>query len=65
MTLGETIKKAVSTDDAKLAGRIAERLRGDGWKYDHIAQFFKRAAGIDAAKFDALMYEADELMSRS
>ncbi len=65
MTLTEAIREAVTQDDAGKAGRIAERLRGDGFKYAHIAQFFNRAAGIGTAEFDALMYEADELSSRS
>ena len=65
MTLAEIIRKAVTDDDAKLAGRIAERLRGDGFKYDAIRDFFKRAAGIDAPEFDALMYEADNQANRS
>ena len=60
-TLKEQIADAVTRDDARKAGRIAEALRGDGWRYSNIAKLFNDASGIDAADFDLLMYEADTL----
>ena len=65
MTLAETIRKAVTQDDARLAGRIATSLRIKGWRYSEIAKFFNDATGINTPDFDALMYEADELTNRS
>ena len=63
-TLAEQIRAAVTQDDARKAGRIADTLRGHGFRYSQIAQMFNKAAEIDAADFDALMYEADELAWR-
>ena len=65
MTLGDTIRAAVTQDDARKAGRIADSLRGSGLRYSQIFKMFHQATGIDAPEFDALMYEADELTSRS
>ncbi len=64
MTLAEQIRAAVTQDDARKAGRIADTLRGHGFRYTQIQKMFNKATGIDAGDFDALMYEADELTSR-
>ncbi len=63
-TLKEQISDAVTRNDARKAGRIADALRGDGWRYSNIAKLFNDASGIYTADFDALMYEADELSAR-
>ena len=65
MTLAEQIRAAVTQDDARKAGRIADNLRGRGLRYTQILEIFTRHSGIDAADFDALMYEADKLTGRS
>ncbi len=64
MTGAEAIRKAVTENDAKLAGRISDDMRSRGIRYSGVFASFNRVTGIDAADFDALMYEADTISSR-
>lgn len=61
VTINDMIAKAIDTNDAKLAGRLASYLRSHGENYDAIVQ---RALAVrpnfTAAEWETLMYEADE-----
>jgi hypothetical protein len=61
MTFGDMIQKAVTTDDAALAGKIVDRARSMGATYDNIFAAAHRVTGIDQATWDALLERADEL----
>jgi len=63
--LRDNIRAAVERDDARKAGRIADGLRASGWRYNAIFEIFHEVTAIALPEFDALMYEADELTSRS
>jgi len=63
MKLGEVIKKAVSENDAKLAGQISDFARSRGMTYNIVRDLFIKLTDIDADGFEALMYEADRLES--
>lgn len=65
MNLAEAIREAVETNDARKAGRIADTLRASGCRYADIFKMFHKATAIALPEFDALMYEADKLTSRS
>lgn len=61
MTFGDAIKKAVETNDARLAGDIVMRAREMGANYNDVYAAVKRVTGIELAAWDDLLLEADAL----
>ena len=59
MTIKETLKRAVETQNAVAAGRIADALREQGLRYSEIYALARDASGVSEADWEALMYEAD------
>jgi hypothetical protein len=60
MTIRKAITRAVTENNAVMAGRIADFLRfKHGLNYDQIQKMFFNITGISAAQFEGLMYEAD------
>jgi hypothetical protein len=60
MTVAESIKEAVRTGDAKLAGRMVDLLRfKKGASYEEIYRMAHRLTGISPDDWEQLMYEAD------
>lgn len=61
ITIQELIGKAIDTKNAKLAGQLVDKLRGEGCNYREI---FTRVQAVrpsvTEAEWDALCYEADE-----
>jgi hypothetical protein len=55
------IRDAVKNEDAWTCGKIAEALRLDyGFNYGRIWRLVSNATGINAADWDALLYESEE-----
>lgn len=64
-TVGQAIQRAVTEQDARLAGRVCSYLRlSFGMNYDQVYAFVNQIERIDAAEWDGLLYEADEEASR-
>jgi hypothetical protein len=60
VTVNDMIAKAIDTRDAKLAGRIADRLRAEGENYDAIlARALAVRPDFTSAEWESLMYDAD------
>lgn len=61
ITTNDMLAKAIDTQDAKLAGRIADRLRANGLNYDEILRLAQAVRpNLTANDWESLMYEADE-----
>ena len=58
MNLRDVIKKAVKNEDAKLAGKIAEKLRMKGLDYDGTYEFVNNVAPIELTEWESLLYES-------
>jgi len=63
--LRERIRTAVKGEDAAACGKFTADLRARGFNYSGIYRLVSNITGIGAAEWDALLYEADELASRS
>lgn len=65
-TLGDKIREAIETQDATLAGRIADQLRfKHGLNFQQSFEVIKKASpDTELADWAALLYEADTLDSR-
>ena len=60
MNLGKAITRAVKTNDAALAGRIADVLRfKHGYSYEDVQNAFCYITNCTPAAVEALMYEVD------
>lgn len=59
MTLKDTIRHAVSTEDGKLAVKISDYLRGKGMNYGQVWRTVSNVTGIDGPDWDALLYEGE------
>lgn len=60
MKFGEFVKKAVQTQNARDAGKVAEVLRfRRGFNYNETYDFVNRIAPIDKHDWEQLMYEFD------
>lgn len=61
-TIRQSIRDAVETEDARLAGAVADKLREAGYDYQATFEAFERAVpGIERRDFEQLLYEADGL----
>lgn len=61
VTINDMIAKAIDTNDAKLAGQIADYLRQHGENYDTIVQrVLAVRPNFTAAEWETLLYEADD-----
>jgi hypothetical protein len=62
MKLGEAMRQALATRNAREFGRIADFCRHRlGWNHDKLLSEAHRVTGADPADVDALLYEADTL----
>tara|TARA_Y100000310_G_C20405263_1_gene679370 strand:- start:44 stop:241 length:198 start_codon:yes stop_codon:yes gene_type:complete len=60
MKIREMIERAVNDQDAPAAGAVSDCLRfRHGKNYDEIFEIVNSVAAIDAADWDALLYECD------
>jgi hypothetical protein len=60
MSVKVQLQQAVEKNDSAMAGRIAERLRLIyGLNFNQIYRLAHDWTGIDLARWDSLMYEAD------
>lgn len=61
MTIKEAMQQAVRDMNARLAGRIADKMRFElGATYSDIEARFIKNTGCTAADFESLMYYADQ-----
>lgn len=58
--LSEAAKQAVETEDVVLLGKVVDQLRfKHGYDYDQCLEYVQKHTGIDAAKYEGMLYEAD------
>ncbi len=61
ITIKELMHRAVNEDDHRAAGKVAEYLRFNvGMDYDTILGFINQRYRITRARWDELLYRADE-----
>ena len=60
MTIGDSMRLAVRTGNAALAGRAADFLRRQGLRYKDIAKMAVKITGCDPRDWEALLYESEE-----
>jgi hypothetical protein len=60
MTLSEAAKQAVENNDVQLLGKVVEQLRMKrGLNYEQCMKYVRTHTGIEADKYEAMLYEAD------
>lgn len=61
MKMGKAIRCAVKNNDPAMAGGVADYMRFRlGWNWERSFRFVHDLTGVDRARWDALLYAADE-----